>query len=71
MDELEHLSLVHKVLGELENHFDVAEKDVAEFIIDMAQKHPTFDKLKREIEAQGLSDQVFIVFFVQKILNLV
>ncbi|EFO91466.1 CRE-MOG-5 protein [Caenorhabditis remanei] len=57
MDQLEHLSLVSKVLGELENHFGVADKDVAEFVIQMAQENPTFDKFKKELEVQGLSDQ--------------
>ena len=61
MDQLEHLSLVSKVLGELENHFGVADKDVAEFVIQMAQENPTFDKFKKELEVQGLSDQVRIV----------
>ncbi|PIC46821.1 hypothetical protein B9Z55_006391 [Caenorhabditis nigoni] len=57
MDQLEHLSLVSKVLGELENHFGVADKDVAEFVIQMAQENPTFDKFKKELEKQGLADQ--------------
>lgn len=57
MDQLEHLSLVSKVLGEIENHFGVADKDVAEFVIQMAQETPTFDKFKKELENQGLADQ--------------
>lgn len=57
MDQLEHLSLVSKVLGELENHFGVANKDVAEFVIQMAQANPTFERFKKELSAQGLADQ--------------
>uniref|UniRef100_A0A8R1HNX8 RNA helicase n=1 Tax=Caenorhabditis japonica TaxID=281687 RepID=A0A8R1HNX8_CAEJA len=57
MDQLEHLSLVHKVLSEIENHFGVADKDVAEFVIDLAKTNSTFDKFKKELENQGLADQ--------------
>ncbi|CAL2033419.1 hypothetical protein CAEBREN_12329 [Caenorhabditis brenneri] len=57
MDQLEHLSLVSKVLGELENHFGVADKDVAEFVIQMAQANPTFERFKKELDNQGLADQ--------------
>ena len=39
MDELkklEHLSLVSKVCTELDNHYNMNDKDLAEFIIDLA-----------------------------------
>ena len=45
--ELEHLSLVSKVCTELENHYDMNDKDLAEFIIDLADKHPQFEDFKK------------------------
>uniref|UniRef100_A0A915AD75 RNA helicase n=2 Tax=Parascaris univalens TaxID=6257 RepID=A0A915AD75_PARUN len=57
MDELERLSLVSKVCIELENHFNVGDKDVAEFIIHLATEYPTFDKFKKAIHNEGLGDQ--------------
>ncbi|VDM50566.1 unnamed protein product [Toxocara canis] len=60
MDELERLSLVSKVCVELENHFNMGDKDVAEFIIHLATEHPTFDKFKKAIHREGLGDQVLL-----------
>ncbi|CAJ0957156.1 unnamed protein product, partial [Mesorhabditis belari] len=57
MDELERLQLVSKVCSELENHFGVADKNVAEFIIDLASKSKTFDKFKKALDEEGLGDQ--------------
>ncbi|VDL79433.1 unnamed protein product, partial [Nippostrongylus brasiliensis] len=57
MDELEHLSLVSKVCSELDNHFGIKDKDVAEFIIDLATANKTFDKFKRALDEQGLGEQ--------------
>lgn len=58
MEELERLSLVSRVCVELDNHFGLADKDVAEFIIYLATENPTFDKFKKSIIKEGLSDQV-------------
>ncbi|CAB3398143.1 unnamed protein product [Caenorhabditis bovis] len=57
LDALEHFSLVSKVCGELENHFGLADKNVAEFVIDLAKESKTFDKFKKTLEEQGLGDQ--------------
>ncbi|XP_029933088.1 ATP-dependent RNA helicase DHX8-like [Myripristis murdjan] len=46
LERLEYLSLVSKVCTELENHLGISEKDLAEFIIDLAEKHPTFEEFK-------------------------
>ncbi|MCP9264634.1 ATP-dependent RNA helicase dhx8 [Dirofilaria immitis] len=46
MEELERLSLVSRVCVELDNHFGLADKDVAEFIIYLATENPTFDNVK-------------------------
>ncbi|ETN82335.1 RNA helicase HRH1 [Necator americanus] len=57
MDQLERLSLVSKVCTELDNHFGIKEKDVAEFIIDLATVNNTFDKFKKALDEQGLGEQ--------------
>lgn len=53
LKKLEHLSLVSKVCTELENHLNMNNKDLAEFIIDMADKNPGFDAFKRSLVEQG------------------
>lgn len=60
MEELERLSLVSRVCVELDNHFGLADKDVAEFIIYLATENPTFDKFKKSITKEGLADQVCV-----------
>ncbi|VDM61265.1 unnamed protein product [Angiostrongylus costaricensis] len=57
MEELERLSLVSKVCSELDNHFGIKDKDVAEFIIELATISKTFDKFKRALAEEGLADQ--------------
>ncbi|KPJ07970.1 ATP-dependent RNA helicase DHX8 [Papilio machaon] len=56
MDEvakLEHLSLVSKICTELDNHLGLNDKDLAEFIIDLAEKNPTFDAFKKSLIENG------------------
>lgn len=54
LERLEKLSLVSKVCTELENHLGVNDKDLAEFIIDLAEKNPAFEKFKKAlIDASG------------------
>ena len=71
MDELkklEHLSLVSKVCTELDNHYNLNDKDLAEFIIDLAEKNHTFDKFKKalvEFEAE-FSDS-----FIENLLRII
>ncbi|KAJ1372355.1 putative pre-mRNA-splicing factor ATP-dependent RNA helicase mog-5 [Parelaphostrongylus tenuis] len=57
MEELERLSLVSKVCSELDNHFGIKDKDVAEFIIELATISKTFDKFKRALAEEGLGEQ--------------
>uniref|UniRef100_A0A914WHZ1 RNA helicase n=1 Tax=Plectus sambesii TaxID=2011161 RepID=A0A914WHZ1_9BILA len=70
MDELEHLSLVSKICTELENHLGLNDKDVAEFIIDLANKNGTFNTFKKSLEAQGLAEQ-FDDSFIANLLRLI
>ena len=56
MDELrrlEHLSLVSKVCTELDNHYSMNDKDLAEFIIDLATKNKTISKFKAALLENG------------------
>lgn len=54
LERLEKLSLVSKVCTELENHLGVNDKDLAEFIIDLAEKNQSFEKFKRALlDASG------------------
>lgn len=56
MDEvakLEHLSLVSKVCTELDNHLGLNDKDLAEFIIDLADKHASIDEFKKALIENG------------------
>lgn len=71
LDRLEHLNLVSRVLTELENHFGISERDVAEFIIELARTSITFDKFKKSLEEHGLGDGVcFILFYSQKFVEM-
>lgn len=56
MDELtklEHLSLVSKICTELDNHLGMNDKDLAEFIIDLAETNTTFDTFKKALIENG------------------
>lgn len=71
MDELrrlEHLSLVSKVCTELDNHYNMNDKDLAEFIIDLAGKHPKFDDFKKVLAENGAE---FADSFVENILRII
>ncbi|KAI1279538.1 ATP-dependent RNA helicase DHX8 [Halotydeus destructor] len=46
LQKLEYLSLVSKICTELENHLGLSDKDLAEFVISLADKNDTFDKFK-------------------------
>lgn len=46
LDKLQYLSLVSKVCTELENHLGFNDKDMAEFIIQLADENSTFDSFK-------------------------
>ena len=53
LERLEYLSLVSKVCSELENHLGLNDKDLAEFIISLAEKNDTFDKFKTVLIENG------------------
>ena len=65
LEKLERLSLVSKVCTELENHLGLNDKDLAEFIIHLAEKNDTFEKFKNVlIETSGESFPVSFVIFI-------
>ncbi|XP_067003778.2 ATP-dependent RNA helicase DHX8 [Anabrus simplex] len=53
VEKLEHLSLVSKICTELENHLGLNDKDLAEFIIDLAEKNTTFESFKKVLVENG------------------
>ncbi|KAF5906338.1 ATP-dependent RNA helicase DHX8, partial [Clarias magur] len=53
LKKLEYLSLVSKVCTELDNHLGISDKDLAEFVISLAEKHPTFDNFKSVLIKNG------------------
>lgn len=53
VEKLEHLSLVSKVCTELENHLGINDKDLAEFIIHLANKNTSQDAFKKVLLENG------------------
>ncbi|XP_029701030.1 ATP-dependent RNA helicase DHX8 isoform X2 [Takifugu rubripes] len=53
LQQLEYLSLVSKVCTELDNHLGLNDKDLAEFVIHLAEKQPTFDGFKALLIQNG------------------
>ncbi|XP_053309607.1 ATP-dependent RNA helicase DHX8 [Spea bombifrons] len=53
LTKLEYLSLVSKVCTELDNHLGINDKDLAEFVINIAEKANTFESFKSALEENG------------------
>ncbi|CAB1441629.1 unnamed protein product [Pleuronectes platessa] len=53
LSQLEYLSLVSKVCTELDNHLGISDKDLAEFVISLAEKEPSFDGFKAILLKNG------------------
>ena len=68
VEQLEYLSLVSKICTELDNHFGLNDKDLAEFIINLAESHPTFASFKK---ALGESGADFSDSFIANLLRLI
>jgi ATP-dependent RNA helicase DHX8/PRP22 len=56
LERLEKLSLVSKICTELENHLGLNDKDLAEYIIHLAETNDTFDKFKVALSSAGGPD---------------
>ncbi|KAK6621404.1 hypothetical protein RUM43_011710 [Polyplax serrata] len=68
LEKLEHLSLVSKICTELENHLGINDKDLAEFIIALSEKHNTFDAFKTVLLKNGAE---FSDSFTENLLRLI
>ena len=53
IEKLEHLSLVSKVCTELDNHLSLNDKDLAEYIIHLAEKHPAYEAFYSAMSKNG------------------
>ena len=62
LQRLEELSLVSKICTELENHLGINDKDLAEYIIALADKHPTVEKFKASLIKNGADFPVSIFY---------
>lgn len=68
LDKLQHISLVSKICTELENHLGFNDKDMAEFLIDLADENPTFDKYKSALTANSAE---FTDSFIANLLRII
>ncbi|KAL7020257.1 hypothetical protein ACKWTF_011444 [Chironomus riparius] len=53
LEQLEHLSLVSKICTELENHLSINDKDLAEFIIHLAEQNPNIEDFRKALVQNG------------------
>ena len=63
LEKLEKISLVSKICTELENHLNINDKDLAEFIIHLAEKNDTFDAFKKALHSNGAESFSVSFFF--------
>uniref|UniRef100_H2YHV2 RNA helicase n=1 Tax=Ciona savignyi TaxID=51511 RepID=H2YHV2_CIOSA len=68
IEKLEYLSLVSKVCTELDNHLGMNDKDLAEFIISIADKHPSLPKFSKVLKKKGAD---FPDSFTKNLLSLI
>lgn len=69
LEKLEKISLVSKVCTELENHLGLNDKDLAEFIIHLADKHSTFEAFKKVLHENG--GESFSDSFIANLLRII
>ncbi|GAB0088434.1 ATP-dependent RNA helicase DHX8 [Sergentomyia squamirostris] len=68
LKKLEHLSLVSKICTELDNHLGLNDKDLAEFIIDLAEKNSSFPRFKSVLLENGAE---FSDSFISNLLRII
>lgn len=68
LEKLEYLSLVSKVCTELENHLGMNDKDLAEFIIHLSEKHNTVTSFKKVLIENGAE---FSDSFISNLLRII
>ncbi|CAF0710967.1 unnamed protein product [Brachionus calyciflorus] len=69
LEKLEKLSLVSKVCTELENHLGINDKDLAEYIIHLAEKNDTFEKFKKVLNE--ISGEQYPDSFIANLLRII
>ncbi|OAF71225.1 hypothetical protein A3Q56_01010 [Intoshia linei] len=62
IDSLERLNLVSKICTELDNHLSINDKDLADFIIHIAEENREFEQFKKKLIENGaeMSDSLLI-----------
>ncbi|XP_034652656.1 ATP-dependent RNA helicase DHX8 [Drosophila subobscura] len=70
LQQLEYLSLVSKICTELDNHLGINDKDLAEFIIDLENKHRSYDAFRKALLENGAEFPDSLVQNLQRIINL-
>ena len=71
IEKLEKISLVSKICTELENHLNLNDKDLAEYIIHLAEKNDTFDSFKQVLHKNGAESFSVSIFDFKPIKTLV
>ncbi|ESO82464.1 hypothetical protein LOTGIDRAFT_134557 [Lottia gigantea] len=69
LQKLEYLSLVSKVCTELENHLGINDKDLAEYVIDLAEKNSTFDTFKKALDERDAEFSDSLVANLLRLIN--
>ncbi|KAH8299864.1 hypothetical protein KR044_007108 [Drosophila immigrans] len=70
LQQLEYLSLVSKICTELDNHLGINDKDLAEFIIDLEEKHRSYESFRQALLENGAEFPDSLVQNLQRIINL-
>lgn len=70
LQQLEYLSLVSKICTELDNHLGINDKDLAEFIIDLENKHRSYEAFRKALLENGAEFPDSLVQNLQRIINL-
>ncbi|XP_060659839.1 ATP-dependent RNA helicase DHX8 [Drosophila nasuta] len=70
LQQLEYLSLVSKICTELDNHLGINDKDLAEFIIDLEEKHRSYESFRKALLDNGAEFPDSLVQNLQRIINL-
>uniref|UniRef100_A0A1I8PWI5 RNA helicase n=1 Tax=Stomoxys calcitrans TaxID=35570 RepID=A0A1I8PWI5_STOCA len=70
LQKLEHLSLVSKLCTELDNHLGINDKDLAEFIIDLQSKNPTFETFRKALIDNGAEFPDSLITNLERIIKL-
>lgn len=68
LEKLQYLSLVSKICTEFENHLGLTDKVLAEFVIDLADKHPNAGSFNKALLENGAE---FPESFVANLYNII